>query len=404
MKAVERNHVVPPEELMAYLDGELEPDRALAVHDHVTDCVTCEALASDLRQVSSDMALWNAPAPARPVPLPAPPVAKRGMKPSAFAWLRRASAWQFAGAAVVVVIATAMWTQLGTARQKRSFAPGFTRLSSTPAQAEQRPAVVEGQPDYKERLETNRPRARQATAATNGQQPATAAPSRAQKVIRTVNMTIVAREFDSVRGTLDRLLRDVGGFVSVMQASGSGSERSLQATLRVPAARLDETVRALRTLGRVIDERQSGEDVTEQVRDIDARLKNSRHTEQRLAEVLRNRTGRVSDILEVEREIARVREEIERMDGQRLNLERQVEYSTVTVQVSEQRQASLDLGPTPVRTQLRNAFVEGLTNAYETLVSALVWFLSFAPFVALWTVLLWWPARIVLRTARRRTT
>jgi uncharacterized protein DUF4349 len=47
--------------------------------------------------------------------------------------------------------------------------------------------------------------------------------------------------------------------------------------------------------------------------DIEARLANGRNTEKRLGEVLRNRTGKVSDVLEVEREIARVREEIERL-------------------------------------------------------------------------------------------
>ena len=139
-------------------------------------------------------------------------------------------------------------------------------------------------------------------------------------------MNIVANNFETVRETIDGLLRGVGGFVGGIQASDVSNGRSLRATLRVPAARLDETVRSLRSLGHVADESQSGEDVTEQVRDIEARLKNSRNTEQRLADVLRNRTGRVADILEVEREIARVREEIERMDAQRLNLERRVEY------------------------------------------------------------------------------
>ena len=217
-------------------------------------------------------------------------------------------------------------------------------------------------------------------------------------------MNIVANNFETVRETIDGLLRSVGGFVGGMQASDVSGGRSLRATLRVPAARLDETVRSLRSLGHVADESQSGEDVTEQVRDIEARLKNSRNTEQRLADVLRNRTGRVADILEVEREIARVREEIERMDAQRLNLERQVEYSTVTVQVTERRQATLDLGPMPIRTQLRNAFVDGVKDAYETLVAALVWFLGVAPVAVLWAALLWWPARLVFRTVRARTT
>ena len=231
------------------------------------------------------------------------------------------------------------------------------------------------------------------------EQPVSVAANRTQKIIRTVSMNIVANNFETVRETIDGLLRSVGGFVGGMQASDVSGGRSLRATLRVPAARLDETVRSLRSLGHVADESQSGEDVTEQVRDIEARLKNSRNTEQRLADVLRNRTGRVADILEVEREIARVREEIERMDAQRLNLERQVEYSTVTVQVTERRQATLDLGPMPIRTQLRNAFVDGVKEAYQTLIAALVWFLGVAPVLLLWTALLWWPARIVFRSS-----
>jgi hypothetical protein len=256
------------------------------------------------------------------------------------------------------------------------------------------------------RQEQNKPRGVTAFTqpANQGQVTTRQTTERGQKIIRTVSMTIVAKEFDGVRDSLDRLLRDVGGFVGGMQASDAGrGGRSLRATLRVPATRLEEVIRSLRTLGHVADESQSGQDVTEQVRDLEARLTNSRNTERRLTEVLKNRTGRVSDVLEVEREIARVREEIERMEAQRLSLERQVEYSTVTVQISEQRQATIDLGPTPVRTQLRNAFVEGLKNAYETLVAAVVWFLSVGPFVVLWTALLWWPARIVFRTVRGRT-
>ena len=74
MKAVEHNHAVPPEELMAYLDGELEPERALVVHAHLANCGSCEALAAELRHTSSDMALWEVPAPVQSLQPPASPV------------------------------------------------------------------------------------------------------------------------------------------------------------------------------------------------------------------------------------------------------------------------------------------------------------------------------------------
>ena len=87
MKAVEHNHAVPPEELMAYLDGELEPERALVVHAHLANCGSCEALAAELRHTSSDMALWEVPAPVQSLQPPASPVGTASKRLSLFAWL-----------------------------------------------------------------------------------------------------------------------------------------------------------------------------------------------------------------------------------------------------------------------------------------------------------------------------
>lgn len=225
---------------------------------------------------------------------------------------------------------------------------------------------------------------------------------RAQKIVRTANLAIVTPEFEKIRQAIDGIVREVGGFVGQIQVSDAGSARSLNATLRVPASRLDDAVRQLRAFGRVVDERQSGDDVTEQVLDLEARLSNARNTERRLNEVLKTRTGNVRDVLEVEREIARVRAEIEQLDAQRMNLERRVTYATVTLQVTEQRQATLDIGPQSVRSRLRNAFVDGLQGAYESAVGVLLLALRAAPALVLWTAVLWWPARAVFRMVRAR--
>ena len=68
---------------------------------------------------------------------------------------------------------------------------------------------------------------------------------------------------------------------------------------------------AVEMLGRVERESQSGEEVTRQHEDLVARLKNCRDTEQRLRQILQQRTGNLSDVLEVEEEIGRVRGEID---------------------------------------------------------------------------------------------
>jgi hypothetical protein len=70
----------------------------------------------------------------------------------------------------------------------------------------------------------------------------------------------------------------------------------------------------------VTEETQNGDDVKEQIVDLDARLKNARTTEARLNELLRTRTGALADVLAAERGVAARAREIERLDAERRNL------------------------------------------------------------------------------------
>ena len=106
--------------------------------------------------------------------------------------------------------------------------------------------------------------------------------------------------------------------------------------------------------------------------DLVARLKNARETEQRLQNVLRTRTGKVSEVLEVEQEMARVREEIESMEAERKTLEHRVDFAAVNVQLVEEYKAHLDSSLPAFSTRLHNALVTGYRDALETLVSLLL--------------------------------
>ena len=97
---------------------------------------------------------------------------------------------------------------------------------------------------------------------------------------------------------------------------------------------------------------------------------------------------------------ARVREEIERMDAERQNLEQRVAYATITLQVNQERQASLDMGPLPMSAKFRNAIVDGLRTAVESLLGLTLWLLRVGPSVLLWTIVLWWPVRFAIRRGR----
>ena len=124
--------------------------------------------------------------------------------------------------------------------------------------------------------------------------------------------------------------------------------------------------------------------MTEQIVDVEARLSNARNTEKRLLDLLQRRTGALEDVLAAEREIARVREEIERFDAQRKSLDRRVTYATLNLVVMEETPATLNLGPRPVPGRFRDAFVTGVTEAVEMALGLTLLLLRFAPTMMLY--------------------
>jgi len=117
----------------------------------------------------------------------------------------------------------------------------------------------------------------------------------------------------------------------------SGREQIPTATveLRLPPARYDDALGGLSPLGTVEAVHVAAEDVGEEYTDLAARAANARRLEERLLQLLATRTGKLDDVLMVERELARVREEIERYDGRLRFLRTRVAVSTLSVTVHE---------------------------------------------------------------------
>jgi uncharacterized protein DUF4349/putative zinc finger protein len=395
------------EELMAFLDGELPAGRAVAVHAHVSTCDACQRLTEELHSVSRDLARWHVGDP--PASMTAPAAAAPAPTPGLLRRLR--FAWRpivLAPAAAVAVLALVLTFAVHSEKVFERESAGRIVFEARPAAGS--PDNVKGsygqegrqgqQDKVAGRLESDAERSRTAQPGTAGA--LVAQPAKPPMIARTVSLKIVATDFDVVRPAVDRILSTVGGFAGQITASGErGVSRSLIGTVRVPADRLAEAVGALKKLGQVIQESQSGEDVTEQAIDLDARLTNARNTEKRLTDVLEHRTGKVGDVLAVEREIARVREEIERFDAERQNVGRRVAYAIVTLEIVEQRKAELDLGPQSVPEQIRNAVVDGFVGALGSVLAVALVIARVAPVLLLWGIVLAWPARIIYR--RRKT-
>jgi hypothetical protein len=224
-------------------------------------------------------------------------------------------------------------------------------------------------------------------------------------IARTLSLSIVVKDFDTGRASLDAILARYNGYaaslnVSTPQASG----RTLEASLRIPAPQLVPALSELKALGRVEAETQNGEEVTQQHADLLARLKNSRETEQRLQDVLRTRTGKVKDVLEVEEEIARVRGEIEQMDVEQKTLEHRVEFATIDLKLAEEYKAQLNTPAPSVLMQLRNAAVNGFRNAFESFLALVLFLAESGPSLLLWLSLLGIPAWQLWKRYRRART
>ena len=121
-----------------------------------------------------------------------------------------------------------------------------------------------------------------------------------------------------------------GGFVSQLATTGTPGRQRSDLTVRVPQGEFFDTLESIKRLGKVWSENAGSEDVTEQFIDLEARLRSALREEQSLLSLL-ERADTVSNILTIERELARVRSEIERLQGQINYLSRRVDLATISV-------------------------------------------------------------------------
>jgi Domain of unknown function (DUF4349) len=177
------------------------------------------------------------------------------------------------------------------------------------------------------------------TAAPEPARPGAPSPSPATAsamIIRTGNATIKVDSLEPAVARLRILAQGLGGYVgNTSMQTGSDQLRSASVEIKVPAPRWGQLINGLKPVGTLEAVTESAEDVGEEFVDVQARVANAKRLEARLIDLLANRTGKLSDALQVERELARVREEIERYEGRIRYLRSQTSMSTMTVNVHE---------------------------------------------------------------------
>ena len=162
-----------------------------------------------------------------------------------------------------------------------------------------------------------------------------------RKVIYTVNMQLVVDDFDKAHKALELLVKEQevrGAFIGRADVSGSaGSRRHGSWTIRVPSEILRDFIDNVGVLGDMQRSTLESKDVTEEYCDVETRVKNKRVEEERLIGHLKSSTGRLDEILTVEREINRVRGEAEQLQGRLNVLAHLSALSTVQIQITERK-------------------------------------------------------------------
>jgi hypothetical protein len=240
---------------------------------------------------------------------------------------------------IVVVVAGLVGAACGGGGGKASTAPGFADAGAGRAAAEPAPAatVPAGQPPVLGEF--------QLTAV-------------GPKIIKTASITLEIKD-----GTFETRAQDVtlvaarhGGFVASSRTSG---EKRLSGTvvLRIPASQFEVALGELKALGKVKAEQISGEDVTAQFVDLEARLRNWEAQEEVLLKLMTRSTS-IADSLKVQQALQDVQLAIEEIRGQLRVLGDQTDLSTITLSMAEK-------APGPVTPKKANPFVRAWRAAVD---------------------------------------
>jgi anti-sigma factor RsiW len=355
------------ESLSAYLDGQLKPAEREAVDAHLASCDDCRRRLAALQKTVKVMRMaepvrapegFRAAVRARIEELGAP--ARR--LPLTWSWRTAATA-----AAVLVValfsvnLLREQFPQLaGRGDQVQTIeSPAVTRAIPAPraSSPEVAPAPMLGAPD----------RVAQSPVITALRQ-----------VIRSAHLLLEVEKLDEAAARLMRIAEAAGGFVADSSYAQMGASPEGTFSLRVPAARFADVLAQVEGLGRVLQRRVSGQDVTEEFVDLQARIRNLERHEQRLLTFV-DRATKVSDLLAIEQDLARVRGEIERLTGRMRFLENRVELASIDVTLREKTQPAgglWDVGR--LLAKMRTAFLAtlrqmlGAVEAIAVALSALV--------------------------------
>lgn len=206
---------------------------------------------------------------------------------------------------------------------------------------------------------------------TKAELPPIARPDATSMIIRTATALVEVDSLESAVAELKQLAARVGGYIAnTGMEVGRNRLRQAVIEIKIPANHFDEVLSGLQPIGKLESVNVNAQDVGEEYVDVSARIENAKRLERRLIDLLASRTGKLKDVLDVEQELARVREEIERYQGRIRYLQAHTATSTLSVTVHEPVPVVGDAGQSVIGDAFRQSwrnFVALLSIAVQSL-------------------------------------
>jgi Domain of unknown function (DUF4349) len=217
-----------------------------------------------------------------------------------------------------------------------------------------------------------------------------------RKIIYTGYIDLVTEDLNALETKLRQLIAAQGAYIADSDRTGSaGSNLRGSWKVRVPVDGYDPFVRGVVALGELVSLKANSQDVSEEYFDLDARQAAKKVEEERLLKHLTESTGKLDEILAVERELSRVRTEIERMQGRLRALANLTSLATVTISASEIKGYVPPQAPT-FGTRIARTFSDSLDSVREFgegVAIAFVAIVPWLPLIALGLAILYWIGR-----------
>ena len=227
--------------------------------------------------------------------------------------------------------------------------------------------------------------------------------SESEKLIRTVTMQLQTKEFDTLISYLNGKVAEFGGYIQSSQIFGNGMDsygyRSASMTLRIPQSKLDLFVSGVSETATVVRKSENAENITLRYADTEARLKSLQIEQERFLALL-EKADTVENILVLEQHLTELRYEIESYASTLKLYDNKVNYSTVTIDVSEvKRIVPVEQDPT-LWSRMKDGFADTWYEIKEGLANFAVWLVTNFLYLIIWAVIIVAVVVVVKKTVK----